>query len=181
MNVKETTELLNFIRANYPNAFSGQTETSAVIQIKSWTAALAGKSYDECLGAFGAYLATDTSGFAPTPGKLNAIIADAHNAELPSPEQTIADYRKAMQNCGYSMRDEATQRAYDSLPEEIKAIVTLADFWNDGLLDSAKSKQFRFDSLTRALKESRKDSNVQLSITTKQKTMMLGYTPDKGD
>lgn len=68
--------------------------------------------------AANAYIAADSSGFAPAPGQIIAYIHAAVNNPMPSAQEAWAMVRKAV-NCPW----EKMQESFESLPEAVRKAV----------------------------------------------------------
>ena len=74
--------------------------------------------YEQISRALMSYIATDTKGFPPVPGALNALIWQAEDAKSMSEEEAWSLVYRALRRSGYNSREE-----FEKLPEEIRRIV----------------------------------------------------------
>ena len=115
MTQKETLKILASIRAVYPSV-SKDRDIEALTAV--WQRIFAETPYELVSEAVTAYIATDTKGFPPTPGNVNAYIARAKQLEEPDENEAWALVMKALRRGGYNSREE-----FEKLPEEIRRIV----------------------------------------------------------
>ena len=110
----ETIELLMMVQAAFPN-YKPQDKTVAV---NTWFLMLADYPYQQVQMALKAYIATDTSGFAPSIGqiidKMQMINSHAEQNEM----EAWSLVSKALRNGNYKSREE-----FEKLPDLVKEAV----------------------------------------------------------
>lgn len=121
MNTKETEVILEAIRLTYPNTFT-YTDDDVQKVVSLWATLFRDVPYNQVNYALKTYIMTNKSGFAPTPGQLNGIIAEAKMGELPSADEGWSLVRKAISNGLYGSAEE-----FDALPELCQRVVGSAD------------------------------------------------------
>ena len=114
MTREETIELLMMIQAAFPN-YKPPDKTVAV---NTWFLMLADYPYQQVQMALKAYIATDTSGFAPGIGqiidKIQMINSHAEQNEM----EAWSLVSKAIRNGNYKSREE-----FEKLPDLVKEAV----------------------------------------------------------
>ena len=114
MTRDETIELLMMVQAAFPN-YKPQDKTVAV---KTWFLMLADYPYQQVQMALKAYIATDTSGFAPSIGqiidKMQMINSHAEQNEM----EAWSLVSKALRNGNYKSKEE-----FEKLPDLVKEAV----------------------------------------------------------
>ena len=114
MTRDETIELLMMIQAAFPN-YKPPDKTVAV---NTWFLMLADYPYQQVQMALKAYIATDTSGFAPSIGqiidKMQMINSHAEQNEM----EAWSLVSKALRNGNYKSREE-----FEKLPDLVKEAV----------------------------------------------------------
>ena len=114
MTREETIELLMMVQAAFPN-YKPQDKTVAV---NTWFLMLADYPYQQVQMALKAYIATDTSGFAPSIGqiidKMQMINSHAEQNEM----EAWSLVSKALRNGNYKSREE-----FEKLPDLVKEAV----------------------------------------------------------
>ena len=111
---EETIELLMMVQAAFPN-YKPPDKTVAV---NTWFLMLADYPYQQVQMALKAYIATDTSGFAPSIGqiidKMQMINSNAEQNEM----EAWSLVSKALRNGNYKSREE-----FEKLPDLVKEAV----------------------------------------------------------
>ena len=110
----ETIELLMMVQAAFPN-YKPPDKTVAV---NTWLLMLADYPYQQVQMALKAYIATDTSGFAPSIGqmidKMQMINSNAEQNEM----EAWSLVSKALRNGNYKSKEE-----FEKLPDLVKEAV----------------------------------------------------------
>lgn len=117
MNTKETEVILEAIRLTYPNAFS-INEGDAPKMVGLWASLFQYVPYEQVNYALKTYIMTNKTGYAPTPGQLNGIIAEAKMGDLPTADESWALVRQAISNGLYGSEEE-----FNALPELCQRVV----------------------------------------------------------
>ena len=117
MTVKETGVIMEAIRLAYQKSVV-ITEADAQKTLALWSTMFADVPYEEVNYAVKTYIMTDASGFPPTIGQLNKIIAEAKLSSLPSADEAWTLVRKAISNGIYGSTEE-----FNKLPDICKKIV----------------------------------------------------------
>ena len=115
MNKTETGKILASISEIYP---SFRKDRNIEATAKIWLKIFEQVPYDRVMQALTSYIATDTKGFPPVPGALNALIWQAEDAKSMSEEEAWSLVYRALRRSGYNSREE-----FEKLPEEIRRIV----------------------------------------------------------
>lgn len=117
MTVKETSKIMEVIRLTYQKT-AVMTKADAEKTLALWSALFEETPYEEVSNAVKTFILTDTKGFPPTIGQINALITEAKTQSLPSAEEAWVLVRKAISNGIYGAREE-----FDALPEICKKLV----------------------------------------------------------
>ena len=115
MNREETGRILSTVAEVYP-AF--RKDRDPAITTTVWQRVFRNTPYRQVSAALCAYIATDTRGFPPVPGALNALIAQQQELEGPTEGEAWSLVAKALSRGIYNAREE-----YEKLPEDIQRIV----------------------------------------------------------
>lgn len=110
MNRDEVKRLIRIITATYPNF--KPNDISDTVDI--WTMVMSDQDAGQVEAGLKAYIATDTTGFAPSPGQIIGKIRDASKNPLNTmtPLEAWSLVYKAICNSGYHAEEE-----FDKLPE----------------------------------------------------------------
>ena len=121
MTAKETGVIMEAIRLAYQKT-AVMTQADAEKTLALWSALWADTPYEQVNYAVKHYIMTDTSGFPPTIGQINHIIAQVKMGETLTADQAWALVRKAISNGIYGSSEE-----YNALPELCQKVVGSAD------------------------------------------------------
>ena len=117
MTTQETGVIMEAIRLAYQrNAAITQADAEKTLAL--WSAIWKDTPYEEVNMAVKQFIMTDTSGFPPTIGQINGIIAKAKMSAMPSADESWALVRKAISNGLYGALEE-----FNQLPEICQRIV----------------------------------------------------------
>ena len=114
MNLEETVRILASVAIVDPAIRDRDSELLAQV----WQQVFADVPYAEVNRALGAFFATDTKGFPPTPGAVNAFVRKARQLNEPSENEVWALVVKAASRSTYYSREE-----FEKLPEDVREIV----------------------------------------------------------
>ena len=115
MTMQETSRILAMITAIYP---SFQKDRNPKLLAEIWQRVFADTPYAAVEQAVSAFIATDTKGFPPTPGAINAFLIKAIELEEPTENEAWARVLKAISRGIYNSREE-----FDKLSPELQRIV----------------------------------------------------------
>ena len=102
MTRDETVKLLRIIKGTYSNWKPDNISDVA----DTWTAVLHDISFDSARMALYAFIRTDTSGFAPTPGQLISKLQMVKNSQELNEQEAWALVAKATKNGFYGAEEE---------------------------------------------------------------------------
>ena len=117
MTVKETGVIMEAIRLAYQRT-AVMTQADAEKTLALWSAMFSETPYEEVNNAVKSFIMTDTKGFPPTIGQINALITEAKMSNLPSADEAWGLVRKAIGNGLYGAKEE-----FDALPELCQRVV----------------------------------------------------------
>ena len=110
MTKAEAAEVLEYLKAMYPNTYGKTTDKGLELAVGGWADAFEDMPVEAVMAAAKAYVATSTEGFAPTPGQIRDIVFRAmekQNTEgLPSEEEAVMLVKSAAANSGYGSVEE---------------------------------------------------------------------------
>ena len=115
MNMQETSYILSCITAVYPS-FLKDRDPKFLKEI--WQRIFTNVPCGQVEQALTAYIATDTKGFPPTPGAINAWIAKAVQKDEMTEDQAWDLVARAASRGIYNSREE-----FEKLPPDIQKIV----------------------------------------------------------
>ena len=122
MTKAEAAEVLEYLKAMYPNTYGKTTDKGLELAVGGWADAFEDMPVEAVMAAAKAYVATSTEGFAPTPGQIRDIIFRAmekQNTEgLPSEDEAVMLVKSATANGNYGSEQE-----FKRLPPVIQDIV----------------------------------------------------------
>ena len=155
MTTQETGVIMEAIRLAYQRT-AVITQADAEKTLALWSALWADTPYEEVNYAVKKYIMTDTSGFPPTIGQLNHIIAQAKLSGLPSADEGWALVRKAIGNGLYHSETEFT-----ALPPICQRVVGSPDQLSDwAMLDAQGLNVVRSTFLRRYREVLEKDEGI---------------------
>ena len=156
MTLEETSFLLLSIEALYPNCtFKDATVTSRI-----WSSMLFDQKAEHIMNALAVYARTDSSGFAPSVGKLISLAEEQANPQLTA-EEAVGLVRKAVQNGFYHSTEE-----FGKLPPTVqKAVVSPQNLRAWAAMDMNE-----FEAVV--LSHLRKAYMVEAKRETEKKTLM---------
>ena len=117
MTTKETSVIMEAIRLAYQRT-AVMTQADAEKTLALWSAMFADTPYEQVNQAVKSFIMTDTKGFPPTIGQINALITEAKMSNLPSANEAWGLVRKAISNGLYGAKEE-----FDALPEICQKVV----------------------------------------------------------
>lgn len=140
MTRDETAKLLAAMRATYPNLhFEDPT-----LALDAWWRILEQDDGQMIMDAFSVYARTDSSGFAPSPGKLHSMIASRLEPGLTNGE-VIGILTMASRNGNYGFQEE-----FNKLPPLLqKAVGSPSVIRNWGSMETTQL-EYAFNSVARA-------------------------------
>ena len=118
MNVAEANKLLLLIDAAYPKYLDKVTPTKMRGMANMWSLVLENFSLQEAERGLESYVATDTTGFAPSPGQIIARIRAFNHEASMSAEEAWRVVELAVQ---HALRD--AQETYNTFPDAIKMAI----------------------------------------------------------
>ena len=95
---EEAAKLLMMMQGAYPN----YKPLDKTVTVNTWHLALSDISFDLAQQAFLAYLRSDTSGFAPAPGQLIALVQSLHTPKQMNELEAWTLVEKAIRNSSYN-------------------------------------------------------------------------------
>ena len=148
MTTQETSVIMEAIRLAYQKT-TVITQADAEKTLALWSALFKDTPYEEVNYAVKHYIMTDTSGFPPTIGQLNKIIAEAKMGEIASPDVAWSYVRDAIGNGIYGSAEE-----FRKLPELCQRVVGSPNQLYDwAMLDSRGLNVVRSTFLSRYREE----------------------------
>ena len=123
MNSRETNRLLACITAVYPG-FIKDRDPKIIADI--WQRIFMQESYELVEAALSAFIASDTKGFPPTPGAVNAYILKLRQLNELSEDEAWTLIRRAACNSSYHAAEE-----FEKLPPELRRYVGSAQQLNE--------------------------------------------------
>ena len=146
MTRDETKTLIAMIMSTYPN-FKPSELVNTKLMIDTWYAILEPDNGQDILDAFKVYTRTDTSGFAPTPGKLHMMIADREEPGI-SEGEILTMLTKASRNATYGF-----EQSFADLPPLLqRAVGSPTVIRNWGSMES-ENLSFAFSNVIKVYKE----------------------------
>ena len=130
MELSETRKVMAYIAAAFPKYFQNVTKQSAEKQAIVWNEALAEYSIQAVLVGVKSFIASDSSGFPPTPGQIIEYIHFTGNPRDNSGTEAWALVRKAVNvpwdqfEASYAMLPRAAQIAVGSA-ESLKELAQM--------------------------------------------------------
>ena len=169
MTREDTKKLLSMMTITYPN-FKLNDPTLAV---DVWTKILEDDGAQNIFDAFSVYAKTDTTGFAPTPGKLHMMIENRQNPGF-SEGEILTMLTKASRNANYGF-----EQSFADLPVLLqKAVGSPTVIRNWGNMDS-ESLGYAFNNVIKVYKEllrREKENHAAVGISLYEE-QLEGYVP----
>lgn len=152
MREEEARKIIAVLMVTYPNYKPIDTD----LAVKTWTGAMEEYSYECVSTALKAYIRSDSSGFAPTPGQLIDKIQNMIVPEELNEMEAWALVSKAIRNGGYNSAFE-----FAKLPPLVQKAVGLPDQLRIWALDKNYSEDVvssNFIKCYRAVSQKEKDA-----------------------
>ena len=132
-NRAEILQILTIVEVAFPATFQNMDQRKAKALAGLWTEMFQDTDKDELSYAVKHFIANNTNGFPPSVGQINEIISGMHDEGITEVEawQMI---RRAIQKAGGDR--EYAQKAYDELPESVKAPIKPHDLIEWGYMNS---------------------------------------------
>lgn len=118
MTYQEAGQVLLTIKASYPNSFGKMTQEDARQTASVWASMFKERDGAEVLNAVKTFILTDTDGFAPSIGQINALITKTSQNANMSELEAWGLVRKAISNSAWSSDTE-----FAKLPELIQKTI----------------------------------------------------------
>ena len=142
MTKEETAKLLSIMKATYSNLHFDNIQ----LALEAWWRILEPDDYQLIMDAFVIYARTDTSGFAPTAGKLHMLIADKQTETMTDGE-VIGMLSLASRNANYGSEQE-----FNKLPKLLQRIVgSPTTIRNWGIMEK-EQLDYTFNQMARSYK-----------------------------
>lgn len=168
MTREETAQLLTAMTTTYPNFHL----KDIALALDTWWKILEPDNGRDIFDAFTVYARTDTSGFAPTPGKLHMMVADRQAPGLADGE-ILTMLTKASRNANYGF-----EQSFAELPPMLqKAVGSPTVIRNWGNMDS-ESLGFAFNNVIKVYKEllrREKENHAAAGITLYDEPQIEAY------
>lgn len=163
MTREETAKLLAIMTTTYTNCTFNDPE----LALDTWTMLLGDDNAQDIFDAFTVYARTDTSGFAPTPGKLHMMVAKRVDPGMTDGE-IISLLTFASRNATYGFEEE-----YKKLPPLLqKAVGSPTTIRGWGTLEQDQLT-FAFNTIIKAYKDLQgRQIQEQARIGTTERTMI---------
>lgn len=132
MTREQVQDLLAMVQATYPN-YNPPSKTAAV---NAWTMALEEYTANEVAMAFKAYMKTNASGFAPSPGQLIEKIHAITQPQELNEMEAWSLVSKAIRNSSYNSESE-----YAKLPPVVQNAVGMPSQLRQWALDESYNEE----------------------------------------
>ncbi len=153
MTREDIKRLLGMITITYPNF----KLNDPALAVDVWHQILEPDEAQNIFDAFSVYARTDTSGFAPSPGKLHMMIADRLSDEIDEGE-IMTMLTMASRNANYGFQDE-----FDKMPKALqKAVGSPTNIRNWGQMEQDQLN-YTFNNIIKAYKRTVHDEKVRLA------------------
>lgn len=175
MTRDETVKLLYLLHTTYPNSFSGLNTEKIGQMADVWQMILEEENFNEIQTAFKMYCKTDTTGFAPVPGQLIALIHDITEPYVSTADEAWSKVLMAARDGTYhaeerfSAFDDITKMCVGS-PSNLSAMSLVDETALTTVIRSQFVKEYRrLEEMYR--KEHRYGSDVQREIADNRARM----------
>ena len=169
MTREETAQLLTAMTTTYPNFHL----KDIALALETWWKILEPDNGRDIFDAFTVYARTDTSGFAPTPGKLHMMVSDRQDPGF-SEGEILTMLTKASRNANYGF-----EQSFADLPVLLqKAVGSPTVIRNWGNMDS-ESLGYAFNNVIKVYKEllrREKENHAAVGIALYEE-QLEGYVP----
>jgi hypothetical protein len=168
LTIEETSKILTVVRVFYPAFYKNTSIEEAESFVSAWAEMFADVPYSLVGAAVKTYIATDTTGYAPTVGKINDIIHSLLNGGKVTAQEGIQPIIKAVKNSAYHASEE-----FEKLPPNLKKLVGSAE----QLRTWAREGETEFSTVTvsnliRAYNESSKNDSIMAAIPESVKVVI---------
>lgn len=175
MTRDETVKLLYLLHTTYPNSFSGLNTEKIGQMADVWQMILEEENFNDMQMAFKMYCKTDTTGFAPAPGQLIAMIHDITEPYVSTAEEAWSKVLMAARDGTYHAEerfnafDDITKMCVGS-PANLSAMSLVDETALTTVIRSQFIKEYRrLEDMFR--KEHRYGSDVQREIADNRARM----------
>ena len=175
MTRDETVKLLYLIHTTYPNSFSGLNTEKIGQTADVWQMIMDEEDFSRILTAFKMYCRSDTTGFAPTPGQLIALINNRAEPYVSTAEEAWSKVLMAARDGTYHAEerfnafDDITKMCVGS-PSNLSAMSLVDETALTTVIRSQFVKEYRrLEEMHR--KEHRYGSDVQREIADNRARM----------
>jgi hypothetical protein len=162
MTREETKQLIMRIGSLYQN-WKPQVELQYVIE--AWFEVLEPYSYQQCRTALLSFSATDTKGFAPSPGQLIEIIDRGNRGDELTQDEAFSLVLNAVQRSTYYSREE-----FNKLPEVVQKAVGSPENLRAAAMDENFNmdvfKSLFFNSYRTAVARSNEMNRLPVNVAT---------------
>lgn len=118
MNRSEILKLLAYVRVAFPNSYTKIENSDFKALVELWERHFKDYDYNLVQCAIDSIIASDTSGFAPSIGKIKAMINKLVEPETMTEQEAWTCVYNVLKDCGmYSKRE------FDKLPETVRMVV----------------------------------------------------------
>ncbi len=118
MTKNEVLQILSILKVAYPNSYKDMTTTDANALVMLWERQFVDYKYSTVQSAIDAIISTDTSGFAPSVGKVKEMINKLTTPDLMTEQEAWGYVFRALRNSGYHAKEE-----FEKLPVIVQRIV----------------------------------------------------------
>lgn len=175
MTRDETVKLLFLINTAYPSSFSGLTTDKMSQTADVWHMILDDVDFMQIQLAFRSYCKTDTSGFAPTPGQLIALIQERKAPYVSTADEAWSKVLLAARDGNYHAEERFN--AFDDITKmcvgsasSLSALALLDENTLTAVVRSQFLKEYR--RLEEMFRKERRDSaDIQKEITDTRNRM----------
>lgn len=159
MTRDEAKRIVMIISCTYPNF--KPPDLSMVVDI--WAEMLKDYQFEQVGTALKTYIATDTSGFAPSIGHITSLIYNMEKKEELNPNEAWALVFKALCNSTYNSRQE-----FEALPELVQKAVgspdILRNMASDMNFNEGVEKSLFIKTYTNICRRAEEDAKIPSSI-----------------
>lgn len=130
MTREETKMIITMLSSVYINEFSRLKEEQVKQMIDTWAVLLEDEDANKIATVTKVYLKSNTNAFMPTPAMLINLAYELFTPQGMTEQEAWNIVYRAICNSGYN-----AQREYDSLPQEIKQLVTPSQLREWGMMN----------------------------------------------
>lgn len=173
MTKSETLQILALLKVAYPNSFNGMHEADVTAFVNLWERQFKEYDYITVQNAVDSIISSDTSGFAPSVGKVKEMIIKLNEPDELSEQEAWNLVAKAARNGIRSAKEE-----FDKLPPLVQKILgSHTVIYEYAIMDSQQFNTVAASNFMRSYRVRAKHAKEMMALPIEVKKI-LGIATD---